>query len=85
MRDTQRQKHRQEEKQAPCGEPNIGLFPRTLGPEPKADRRSTTEPPRFPRTGIYVKELLCLKSVLYIQFSLKTAKLRFYIRSLIAY
>ena len=35
MRDTQRererQKHRQREKQAPCGEPDVGLDPRTLG------------------------------------------------------
>ena len=45
MRDTQRerererQRHWQREKQAPCGEPNVGLNPRTRGPqpEPKAD------------------------------------------------
>ena len=35
----ERQRHRQREKQAPCGEPDVGLDPRTLGsqPEPKAD------------------------------------------------
>ena len=40
------------EKQAPCREPNAGLDPRTPGsrPEPKADRRSTTESPRCPST-----------------------------------
>ena len=39
MRDTERQKPRQREKQAPCGDPHVGLDPRTLGshPEPKAD------------------------------------------------
>ena len=40
MRDThtQRQRHRQRGKQAPCGEPVVELDPRTLGsrPEPKA-------------------------------------------------
>ena len=39
MRDTERQKHRQREKQAPHGEPDVGLDPRTPGsrPEPKED------------------------------------------------
>ena len=33
----ERQRHRQREKQAPCGEPDVGLDLRTLGsqPEPK--------------------------------------------------
>ena len=34
MRDTQREaetQHRQREKQAPCGEPDVGLGPRTPG------------------------------------------------------
>ena len=48
MRDTQRerQRHRQREKQAPCGEPNMGLDPRTLGsrPEPKADAKPLSHP-----------------------------------------
>ena len=48
MRDTERerQKHKQREKQALCGEPNVGLDPRTPGspPEPKAD----TQPPIHP-------------------------------------
>ena len=36
MRDTerQRQRHRQKEKQAPCGEPDVGLDPRTPGSLP---------------------------------------------------
>ena len=40
MRDTEREAETQQrEKQAPCGEPDVGLDPRTLGsrPEPKAD------------------------------------------------
>ena len=38
-RHRERQRHRQREKQAPCGEPNVGLDPRTPGsrPELKAD------------------------------------------------
>ena len=31
MKDKQRQRHRQREKQAPCGEPYVGLDPRILG------------------------------------------------------
>ena len=36
------QRHRQSEKQAPNGEPDAGLHPRTTGsrPEPKADAQS---------------------------------------------
>ena len=29
-RDTVRQRHRQRERQAPCGEPDVGLYPGTL-------------------------------------------------------
>ena len=46
MRDTERQSHRQREKQAPCGEPDVELDPRTLGsrPEPKADAQPLSNP-----------------------------------------
>ena len=39
MRDIERQRYRQREKQAPCGEPDAGLDLRTPGscPEQKAD------------------------------------------------
>ena len=39
MKERERQRHRQGEKQAPCGEPTAGLDPGTPGsrPEPKAD------------------------------------------------
>ena len=39
MRETERQRHRQKEKQAPCRKPDAGLDPGTPGshPEPKAD------------------------------------------------
>ena len=42
----ERQRHRQKEKQAPCGEPHAGLDPRTLGshPEPKADAQPLSPP-----------------------------------------
>ena len=45
--------HRQREKQAPCGEPNVGLDPRTPGsrPGPKG-RHSTTEPPGRPTPAV---------------------------------
>ena len=46
MRDTERQRHRQREKQASRGEPNAGLSPRTLGPrlEPKAEAQLLSHP-----------------------------------------
>ena len=51
MKDTERkrQRHRQREKQAPCGDPNVGLVPGTSGsyPGPKAGAK-TIEPPRCP-------------------------------------
>ena len=47
MRDTERETEtRQRKKQAPCGEPDAGLDPRTLGsyPEPKADAQPLSHP-----------------------------------------
>ena len=49
MRDTQRggvQRHRQREKQAPCGEADVGLDLGTLGsgPEPEADTQPLSHP-----------------------------------------
>ena len=46
MRDTQKQRHRQREKQAPCGGPDAGLDPGSLGsrPEPKADAQLLSHP-----------------------------------------
>ena len=40
------QRHRQRKKQALCGEPNVGLDPRTLGSQPKlkADAQSLSHP-----------------------------------------
>ena len=46
MRDThRRQRHRQREKQAPCGEPDVGLDPGTPGscPETKADAQPLSQ------------------------------------------
>ena len=40
MRDTERQRHRQREKQGPCEEPDVGLHPGT----PKADAQPLTPP-----------------------------------------
>ena len=48
MRETERcrQRPRQREKQAPCGEPEVGLDPRTPGsrPGPKADAQPLSHP-----------------------------------------
>ena len=46
MKDTERQRHRQREKQAPHREPDAGLDPGTLGsrPEPKADTQLLNHP-----------------------------------------
>ena len=42
----ERQRHKQREKQAPCGDPSVGLDPRTLGsrPELKADFQILSHP-----------------------------------------
>ena len=46
MRETERQRYRQREKQAPCEDPNVELDPRTLEscPEPKADAQPLSHP-----------------------------------------
>ena len=46
MRDTEREKHRQREKQAPCGEPDAQLDPRAPGsqPEPNTDTQPLSQP-----------------------------------------
>ena len=46
MRATERQRHRQKEKQTPCREHNAGLDPQTLGscPKPKADAQLLSYP-----------------------------------------
>ena len=55
----ERQRHRQREKQAPFGEPNAGLDPRTPGsrPELKVDVQPLSHPdtPGFSFTNIHVK------------------------------
>ena len=43
MRDTERQRHRPKEKQAPCGEPDVGLDPR-ITPEPKTNTQPLSHP-----------------------------------------
>ena len=46
MRDIERQKHRHRKKQPPCGEPDVGLDPRTpeSRPELKADAQTLSHP-----------------------------------------
>ena len=42
MRDTERQRHKQKEKQVPCGEPDAELDPRTPGSRP--EWKAATQP-----------------------------------------
>ena len=60
MRD--REKHRQTEKQAPCGEPDAGLDPGTTGshPEPKADAQPLSHP-GIPNPTILLKKIIITK------------------------
>ena len=57
-RDRERERHWQRKKQAPCGEPDVGLNPRTPGsrPEPKAEAQPLSHP-GMPITGT-LKETL---------------------------
>ena len=48
MRETERQRHRQREKQTPWGEPDVELDPRTLGSQPES--KADTQPLSHPRT-----------------------------------
>ena len=61
-----RQRHRQREKQAPCGEPDVGLDPRTLGscPEPKADAQPLSHP-GVPHYYFLTKNLIMVKYTYY--------------------
>ena len=56
MRDTERQRHRQREKQTPCRDPNVGLDPRT----PESPGLSTAEicsPVKISKKTLTEKEL----------------------------
>ena len=63
MRDThthtQRQSHRQREKQAPCREPNAGVDPRTPGshPGPKAGAKPLGDP-GFPLLAFFTNSTI---------------------------
>ena len=52
-RHTERQRHRQREEQAPHGEPDARLDPRTLEPEPKADAQPLSHPGIPGRSNFY--------------------------------
>ena len=60
MKDTEKegQRYRQRKKQTPCGEPSVGLNPRTLGscPEPKADAQLLSHPGAL--NSIFLKDIL---------------------------
>ena len=45
-RHREKQRHKQREKQTPCGEPDVGLHPGTPGsrPEPKTDAQPLSHP-----------------------------------------
>ena len=61
MRDTERQRYRQREKQGPCKEPDAGLDPMTPGscPGPKAGAKLLSHPgiPREPTLKNKTKQL----------------------------
>lgn len=61
MRDIDRQRHRRREKQALCGEPDVGLDPRTLGsqPELKADGQPLSLPGIPFQASLYDICILC--------------------------
>ena len=69
IRNRERDRHRQREKQAPCREPNVGLDPWTPGPhpEPKAGTKPLNHPEIPPellmevRTRVQKGNLHCLK------------------------
>ena len=63
MRDSERQRHRQREKQAPSREPDAGLDPRTPGshPEPKTDAQLLSHPGAPPMSYCLTLYLSILK------------------------
>ena len=67
MRDRERLRHRQREKQAPCEDPAAGLNPRTPGswPEPKADTQllSHTGTPELEFKTMIIKTLAGLENI----------------------
>ena len=64
MRDTERQRHGQREKQAPCREPDAGLDPGTPGsrPEPEAVAQPLSHP------GVPATLLLKLNAQVFVLF-----------------
>ena len=48
MKDREKQRHRQKEKQAPCREPSVGLDPGTSGSCPGLKAGTKRLPPRDP-------------------------------------
>ena len=68
---TQRQRHRQREKQAPCREPDVGLDPGTPGSCPGLKVALTTEPPGLPG-GRAFKVTLLFPRLLVTNFTFHT-------------
>ena len=52
MKDTERERHRQRDKQVPCGQPDVGLNPRTLGLTWAEGMCSTAEIPKGPKSQL---------------------------------
>ena len=77
MRDTERrQRHRQREKQTPLREPDVGLYPRTLGsrPEPKADVQPLSHP-GIPISAVLMEMCHCCYSLKELDFCLFSLQL----------
>ena len=76
---TERQRHRQREKQAPCGEPNAGLDTRTPRSclELKADVQPLSHPAASPSASFNCKQFCVFFSSLHLNYGIKRSKFYF--------
>ena len=63
MRDRERQRYRQREKQAPCGKTDVGLNPRTPGSQPE-QRQVLNESPRYPTKLVLRGKFIAIEAYL---------------------
>ena len=63
LRENERQRHRQREKQAPCREPNVGLDRGSPGSHPGLKAVLNPEPPKLPGNPFYYEIYLYPKEL----------------------